>query len=565
MTLHGGTLIGEFYGRPATWGAALRTISASSGGFTCTTTFGHAIAGACDDGTVDIYDSTTGVLRLSLSPANLVQKMRGSPDGSMLFCTHEQPSITLWDIQTGGLMHTFVLEWRVEDIAVSLKGSYVAFALSDGTTKIWEIAEREEGAAIGSGPPATHLCWLEPEEQLAVVKGELVHIWDVVARKVLRRFAMGDLVCDVAYSKKLNRLAIVTASGPGSTITIIHPGTDASFTDRVQRRFSCFAFSQTTRELVCGRETDGVELLDISTGRWREFNHPAKITSVSTLSNGTVVADVVDSGIQLLTMGKRHAPSQQPTIPALAVNAFDEGRIIAILSACRNHIALLELATMLELLTIPTKDAYTIPTDHIPVLFASLQHDKVACCLEKGDKRHLQLWEFRSKLLKWVVEINEMPSIGGISPSGAQFATLHNANNRTHVYLWDAQNGQSQAHLLVDPSYPTPPLDLKFESEDRFYSQHDAHRISYLISSSEPGAPGHSIIRHEQLPSVEQPQRCYDVDDTVEWVVASSERVCWIPPGYIGSGQRSFCWVGQVLVMAGQDGTLRMLTFRERR
>lgn len=63
------------------------------------------IAAARDDGTVGIYDSITGVLRLSLSPPQSIQMITGSPDGSILFCTHrESPSITLWDMQTGGLV-----------------------------------------------------------------------------------------------------------------------------------------------------------------------------------------------------------------------------------------------------------------------------------------------------------------------------------------------------------------------------------------------------------------------------------------------------------------------------
>ena len=110
------TLVAGFHGRLEAWGAAIQTIKASSGRFTLTTTFGSRIAAACDDGTVSIYDSVTGVLRLSLNPGDLVNAMGGSPDGSVLFYAHEWLSITAWDIQTGGLIHTFVPEWKAEDL-----------------------------------------------------------------------------------------------------------------------------------------------------------------------------------------------------------------------------------------------------------------------------------------------------------------------------------------------------------------------------------------------------------------------------------------------------------------
>ena len=64
-------------------------------------------------------------------------------------------------------------------------------------------------------------------------------------------------------------------------------------------------------------------------------------------------------------------------------------------------------------------------------------------------------------------------------------------------------------------------------------------------------------------PASGQLGRYYNLDDTREWVTCPTKRICWIPPGYIGSGNGSHCWAGNVLVMVGHDGVLRMLTFRE--
>jgi hypothetical protein len=116
------------------------------------------------------------------------------------------------------------------------------------------------------------------------------------------------------------------------------------------------------------------------------------------------------------------------------------------------------------------------------------------------------------------------------------------------------------AKLLVNLIHP---LDITFDSETRFYSHHGNYRIPYLISSSGSAAPSHSITRRNRASSTGGQQRkCYRVDDTYEWVIDGSERICWIPPGYIGSDQPSYCWAaGYSLIMAGQDGTLRKLTF----
>ena len=558
------TRIAGFYGRPDNWGSVVRTIEDGPGGFTCMTTIGHKIAAACGDGTVCIYDSVTGVLKLSLSPAHPVKAMRGSPDGSILFCKdRDSPLITLWDIQTGGLIHIFAPKKRVEDIAISLKGRYLACSFFDGSVKLWEVANKRGGSSFGHGPPVTHLCWLAPEEQLMAASEASVNIWDVVTGCVLHGFKMQDPVCGAAYSQKLNQLAIATSSGAKSTIILIDPRSGASSAlYMVQRRLSSFAFSQTTKQVVCGMVTHGIQLLNVSTRRWKHFDHPATITSVSTLSNGTVVTTVPGSGVQLLSLDEGCAPSRQPIIPIHSVHPFDEDRIIAIIPVSGDSITLLESATMLQYLTIPAGESRGIPTPRTVILCASLKHFMAVRCFEEDGKENMQLWKFGKQSSEWTVEVDDLPSIGRISPSGARLVTFP-ARTQTcgYVYVRDTKNGK----LLTKLSHPWPtrPLDITFDSDDRFYSHYNPHRILHVIVPGS-GISEHSIVRHGQLPLVGQaPRKQYCLDDSREWVVSGSQRICWIPPGYIGSVTVGYCWAGSSLVMVGQDGKLRKLTFRE--
>ena len=541
----------------------MQTIKGGPEGFTCMAVIGHKIVTACNDGTVSIYDSVTGVLRLSLTTGDSVRAIGGSVDGSILFCTHQQPSITSWDVQTGGLIHTLTLEEKEEVTAISTRGRYIARGLSDGSVKVWDVGKNAEGGALRSGSPVSRLCWLEEEEHLAVAKQESVRIWDVVSWSTLHRFTMQDPIRGVLYSQNLNKLAVITASEGRSTVTIIHPQKGESFTTEIQQQPSCFAFSQTTGELMCGGSIPGLWLLNMEEQRWRHFDHPAPIASISASSNWTVT-NAAGSGIQLLDLGWKYTPSQPLTVPALAVDAFDEGRIIALLSTTQDLIILLESTALSQLFTIPTQNADAIQSDHTPVLCAVFKHRMAICCLQEGDKWRLRLWRFDRELPEWTVDVNELPLVGGVSPSGARLVTFHNVDHQTHVCMRDTQNGQLQAHLLIDQSSPAAhPLKIKFESEDKFYSQHHSYRIPYVISSSNSGTPRDSIIRYQQLPFAGESRRYYDVDDAREWVVASSKRVCWIPPGYIGSGQRNYCWAGNALVMVGEDGTLRAIRFWE--
>ena len=540
----------------------MRTITTTSKRPTFVTTFGHRIAVACDDGTINIYDSVTGVLRLSLYPAGPVQTIRGSPDGSTLFCAHRSPSITVWDMQTGGLIHTFVLEWNVEDIDVSLGGRFLACGSPGGSVEVWEVANKMEGAAIWTRSLVTDFCWLEPEERLVVSTGAAVDIWDILAGTVLHSFPVGDTVHHTVYSQKFHRLAIVTRSSLVTTVTITDPQTPTSTSSHpICQNLTCFTFSQTAEELVCGVDTQGLHIFNVPTRRWRYIKYLDTVNSVSSLPNGTMAANFAGSGVQLLNLDGENTTPEQPTSPALTVDALDGGRIVAVLLTDRHHIALLELATMSQLLRISVQKTRENPTDRTRVLCASLDSRMAVCSFKERETEFLKLWGFGNDLPKWTVKIGGRPSIGGISPSGAQLVTFFDVDTQTCISVWDARDGQLKAQL---GGHRMHPLDIPFDSETQFYSHHDAYRIPYYLSSSGSATPSHLITRSGPMPLVgESQKRSYDVDDTCEWVVSDSKKICWIPSGYIRSVRDGYCWAGYTLVMAGQDGILRKFTFRE--
>ena len=530
------TRIAKFYGRPDNWGSVLRTITGVPGDFACVTTIGRGtttrITAARNDGTVGIYDSVAGVLRLSLNPPYPIQTMAGSLDGSILFCTHRNsPSVTVWDIQTGGLVHTFTSSMEARDTAVSLNGRYLACGLPDGTVNVWEVANRTGGLAFGSDSPITCLCWLAPEERLMVANGVSVHIRDVTTGTILvHSFNVNGPVCGATYSQKFNQLAVVTSWGADNSITIIDAQTGTpSAPSKFEQRLSCFTFSKTTRELVCSMKTRGRELMLVNPAgwHWTRFDFPAMIKSVSTLSNGTVVANVAGSGIQLLSLDRGHASSEQLLPPALTVHSLDKGRIIAIVPTSREHVILLETTTMSQVLTIPGRN----DTDHTVVLCASLENGIAVRRSAREGKEYLQLWEFDSPYPRWTVQINELSSAGCVSPACARLVTFHDRRTRSSVCVWDVHNGRLLAKL--DAPWSPCPLDITFDSETLFYAHYDTYRTPYVITAL-PWLDTHTYsIRCIEKASLDERgwKNQYYVDDSHEWVFSGLQRICWIPPG----------------------------------
>jgi acyl-homoserine lactone acylase PvdQ len=75
----------------------------------------------------------------------------------------------------------------------------------------------------------------------------------------------------------------------------------------------------------------------------------------------------------------------------------------------------------------------------------------------------------------------------------------------------------------------------------------------------------HMIIKGEPVPMTEPREIApYALDAKCEWVVdAESRKICWIPPGNIPRGNGGHFWVGLSLVMVGDDGVVRKLSFKE--
>ena len=576
------TRISDFHGRPDHWGAVVRTITSIPGGFSCITTIGRGstakIAGACDDGTVRIYDSVTGLLKLSLRPEFPVLEITGLPDGSLLVCTHnERPSITLWDIQTGGLVQTFILKGKVKHTTVSLNGRYLACETFTDAVIFWETASRMQNPDPWKTFCGNWPCWLAPEELIMVEYQRSVYIRSVVTRGLpVYTLDVPGPVHAAVYSPIFDRLVIMSSDPLGrNTLIIPDYKTDASSTlcTASRERLSSIAFSQTTKELVCCWGAPGLETIDISTGCLTRFDLAATVTSVSTLSNGIVVANVQGSGIQLLSLGQERASPGQSILPPLAMYPLDKGRIIVIVSATNDymtdHITLLETATMSQVLSIHTQEALFKPAadrtaDRTAILYASLENGIAVCCLKGWSGNTLEMWEFSHQNPRWTVPTRTPPSVGSISPACTRLVTLHIANWGVYIHVWDASNGTLVAQTSDNNLRP---IDVTFDSEDRFYIHYNTHRETYDIDTEtwagNPTTTHHIIRRAGQQLGGQVLEKRYSLDDDRKWVFCDSQRICWVPPGYVGSAPASHCWAGSSLVMVGQDGMPRKLTFVE--
>ena len=568
---------------PATWGPTLRTIKADSGCFTHVIAAGQRIVAVCEDDTVNVYDGVTGVLKFLLNAPRQVTKVESSPDGSVLFFAHQSAcEITVWDTQTGGLIYTLSTDFEISDIAVSLKGKYLATRSCDDTFLFWEVESRCRGSHP-LGQPVVCVCWLEPEDQVALALERAVVILEVTTGRTLRTIPVGPGVRRFAFSAGQRQLAILTTRIVDEiVVTGIQTGSVLVSSPPLMG-VCCFTFSGDGDRIICATITGDLRYSNTSAHSFT-WSHPKSlgtIHSMGLLWSGHLVANFGKS-IQLLELEYTQSPSADLDPEVARVCQLDNKVFYA---SSKDHVYLLDMETMKTLTT------YHPKLDERGIWFrprficASIDRDIAVRCFQK---RHgsfaLKLHTITRTVHKWEKSLSQPVVLGALSPDGEWLVIVSGSEGPAGGKDWELElsvrrvsDGENLASSFTFKG--RQPGNIAFTSKIRFYI--DDHRVFSAPPSDEDedGSEGEDhhfrktfslralrsdrkikeVSRKEILPTYP-----YALDKNLEWVVdtKSRSRVCWLPPCYISGVENGHFFVGSSIVMAGQDGIVRKLTFR---
>jgi len=548
-----------FIGAPRTWGLLLRTIKTRPRKLTCITTSGQGIIAGCED-IVNIYDAVTGLFQQSLSPSEPVTKIQASPDGSTLFFAHSS-SVTMWDVQTGGLIHTFTKKSKVNEIAVSISGNYFACGLSNCSVSVWNTRTKKEGKGFWGSQPIVAICWLPPQKLVVTTQSSL-YIHAVTTGETLDVISIPNHVWGMVYCGDKDEFLVGTLESDGCSFRAISsrhskpPKKRPPKVHRVQavRRDMCQEKQSPThpgqltrptlvgKDVVCITLPMGVRTFNTSSHDWT--NNPPLLNmaaSVTVSLNRNLVVQTMDSikifSTNVLTSGEAHNDTR-----VTHVHPLDKNYIICVLQPTR-HIAVLELETL--------REAHF--NDEISPLKAWWSNISLQKEVQSGLEG-----------APWVLH--------RLSPARTKIITIFGStlNSSWEISLYDTRHKCIVAGLSLESGGGTV-YDLTFASETRFYlkiygpGQHFQipcditnppwDRYRHMITEGKP-----ITVTLSELQAVPP----YILDANCEWVLdARSRKICWISPGDLRRGDGGHFWAGQSLVMVGDDGVVRKVSFRE--
>jgi hypothetical protein len=447
--------ITTFSGAPDTWGLLLRTVAARPRRLVCTATSAQRIITACED-TVKIYDAITFVLRQSLHIPETVAKIQASPDESTLFFAHSR-SITMWDIQTGGLTYTFTTQSEIADIAISTTGDCIACGSSDGSVTFWNIDTKVEGKSFGNGEPVVAMFWYSPRE-LAVATQRTFYTHDIGVDKTLASFSIPGRVWGMVRSL-LDRdefLVGTLQSGEGvswnsSFLSITAP--ERGIRRREQNPHFTRLPARSGEELL-SPTLAGTVIACITSPRgvWTfdsKYLHPVgnpplldAATSVAVSLNRNIVAQTEDS-IQIFSLDVLKTRMESNDPHPSHVYPLGGKHIVCLLQPNR-HLAVLDLRTLRELRPNDnTSSLGSLPTNRSPSARASFSCGFVA---EFGISVVMEAWRSGTPLPEWAEAADEDTPLSGLSPDCARIVTLYRSP-RWELRVKDAKDGTILANL----------------------------------------------------------------------------------------------------------------------
>jgi WD40 repeat protein len=265
---------------------------------------GSLLLSSHQDGTVRLWDATTGILRhvfrgrtaselqasswdRPLAPP-IVTSVGWSPDGTRLLAAYEDGTARLWDIASGTLIYAIVdADAHVRSAMSSPDARFLAIGTYDQEIYIWDVAtgallclfDSLDGPVVrlAWSPDSTQLLsYSRPDDADPIGQAALDHtrLWDAMTGELLHTFDGAlERVWAAPWSPRGSQVLTIDDEAlirvwnakTGTLICTIPVGDPLSFTDHV-------VWSPDERALLV-QNRDGLGLWDVASGR-KHLNFP---------------------------------------------------------------------------------------------------------------------------------------------------------------------------------------------------------------------------------------------------------------------------------------------------
>ncbi|KIW16082.1 hypothetical protein PV08_06133 [Exophiala spinifera] len=372
---------------PVTWSAELQKLEGHSDSVNAVTFSpdDSLLASAADDGTVKLWNSSTGQEVQTLNGhTKSVTEMAFSPDGSLLASTSSDQTVSLWNSSTGQevqmLRHS---EWR-NVVAFSPDGSLLTSALSHGTIKLWNLSTGQIVQTPKRHSDRMRKIIFSPNGSLlaAALSAQTIMLWDSSTGQevlMLNGLTTGSVTA-MAFSPDSSLLACASSEG---TIKLWNLSTGQIVqTLRNVGWVIAITLSSNGSLLASAHQDTTIELWNLSTGRKMQIleGHTKRVNALTFSHNGSLLASgSTDQTVRLwnLTKGQEVPKLQEHRDPVQTVAFSHDGSLLASISNNESIIRLWSPNTGQEVQRLQghTGLLHSVAFSHDDLLLASTSSD----------------------------------------------------------------------------------------------------------------------------------------------------------------------------------------------